>query len=67
MAAGQIRRVPVVGAGTMGHQIALECAMHSYDMNLSEIAPHMLEVASDRVKTHTVAPLTEGRLQNLQR
>lgn len=27
-----IRTVLVVGAGTMGQQIALQCAMHGYDV-----------------------------------
>jgi 3-hydroxybutyryl-CoA dehydrogenase len=62
MVTGQNRRVLVVGAGTMGQQIALQCAMHGCHVKLYDIAAHMLGVATDRVKQYTVELITKGQL-----
>ena len=40
-----IRRVLVVGAGTMGQQIALQCATHGFDVTLYDVDPAALERA----------------------
>jgi 3-hydroxybutyryl-CoA dehydrogenase len=40
-----IRRILVVGAGTMGQQISLQCALHGYDVTLYDIDPKMLDKA----------------------
>ena len=34
-----IKKILVVGAGTMGQQIALQCAMHGYEVHVYDIAP----------------------------
>jgi len=57
-----IRRVLIVGAGTMGQQISLQCAMHGYYVTLYDIAPEVLETATSQLKLYTTQFVTEGRL-----
>lgn len=45
-----VRRVLIVGAGTMGQQIGLQCVMHGYDVMLYDIAPEALETAAAQVR-----------------
>jgi 3-hydroxybutyryl-CoA dehydrogenase len=44
-----VRRVAVVGAGTMGQQIAFQCAGHGYDVVMYDVDPAALEAASARI------------------
>lgn len=44
-----LRRVCVYGAGTLGWQIALQCAYHGHDVNLFDISDKALENASQRI------------------
>jgi 3-hydroxybutyryl-CoA dehydrogenase len=46
-----LRRVCVYGAGTLGWQIALQCAYHGHDVNLFDISDKALENASQRIAT----------------
>ena len=41
-----LRTVIIVGAGTMGQQIALQCAMHGYDVAVVDVAPDVLATAA---------------------
>ncbi|HQP49155.1 MAG TPA: 3-hydroxyacyl-CoA dehydrogenase [Spirochaetota bacterium] len=45
MEVSDIKKVLVLGAGTMGQQIALQCAIHGYDVVLYDIDPEMLKKA----------------------
>lgn len=45
MEVSDIKNVLVIGAGTMGQQIALQCATHGYDVVLYDLAPEMLTKA----------------------
>lgn len=57
-----IHRVMIIGVGTMGTQIGLQCAMHGYEVTLYDIAPKMLENSLEQIKAF-VAQLTQaGRL-----
>ena len=58
----QIQRVLVIGAGTMGQQIALQCAMHGYAVNLYDIEPAMLETATAQIKMYADHLLAQQRL-----
>ena len=40
-----IQRILVIGAGTMGRQIALQCAVHGYQVHLYDIDPAGLELS----------------------
>jgi len=53
-----IRRVVIVGAGTMGQQIAFQCAGHGLDVVLYDVAPEALEGA-----TAAVAGYADGLVQ----
>ncbi|MDT8273587.1 MAG: 3-hydroxyacyl-CoA dehydrogenase [Desulfomonilia bacterium] len=44
-----IRRVLILGAGTMGQQIAFLCAMHGYEVVLYDISAEILEKAMRRI------------------
>jgi 3-hydroxybutyryl-CoA dehydrogenase len=57
-----IRCVVVVGTGTMGQQIALQCAMHGYEVIAYDIAPEALEAAHAQVKAYTSHLLNQKRL-----
>ncbi len=41
-----IRCVLIVGSGTMGQQIALQCAMHGYQVLAYDVAPQALSTAT---------------------
>ena len=51
MKASDIRRVAVVGAGLMGHGIALELAAAGYDVRLHDLTEDVLEGAMANVRT----------------
>ncbi len=44
-----IRKILIVGSGTMGQQIAFQCALHGYDVTLYDISPEALEKAREGV------------------
>lgn len=58
-----IRRVLVVGAGTMGQQIAWQCATHGYEVSLYDVAPEALARAEDTLQTFADRFVAEERLQ----
>jgi 3-hydroxybutyryl-CoA dehydrogenase len=47
-----VRRVAVVGAGTMGQQIAFQCAGHGYDVILYDVDSAALDAASGRIDAY---------------
>ena len=49
MQVDDVRRVMVLGAGTMGRQIALQCAAHGYEVVLSDTEAAMREAAPQRI------------------
>jgi 3-hydroxybutyryl-CoA dehydrogenase len=58
----EIRRVLVLGAGTMGQQIALLCAWHGYQVSLYDLGPEILERAIARITGLAQQLVAEGRL-----
>ncbi len=48
----EVRRVLVVGAGTMGQQIGFQCAGHGLDVALYDVAPGALESARGRIDAY---------------
>lgn len=61
MASQTIQRVLVIGAGTMGGQIALQCAMHGLDVSLYDNDPKALENGMARVRGYARRLVEAGR------
>jgi len=52
MSLDDVRRVTVVGAGTMGQQIAFQCAGHGYDVVIHDVESAALDAASARIDAY---------------
>jgi 3-hydroxybutyryl-CoA dehydrogenase len=63
MDAAAIQRVLVLGAGTMGGQIALQCAVHGLDVSLYDNDPQALESGMARVRGYARHLEAAGRLE----
>jgi 3-hydroxyacyl-CoA dehydrogenase len=61
MAIDDITRVAVVGAGLMGHGIALEFALAGYQVSLHDISEERLDLALRRIQEHLQALVTLER------
>ncbi len=61
MTVDEIRRVLVVGAGTMGGQIALQCAMHGLDVALYDLSADALAASMTRVRGYVAHLASQGR------
>jgi 3-hydroxybutyryl-CoA dehydrogenase len=57
-----IHRIFIIGSGTMGQQIGLQCALHAYDVTLYDIAPEALQTASAQIKTYAAGLVSQNRL-----
>ncbi len=57
----EVRRVLVVGAGTMGQQISLQCAAHGYEVAVYDSEPSALAAAIERIRAlaEQVVPAAE--------
>lgn len=62
MQAEEIRHVFVVGAGTMGQQIALQCAMHGCDVTVHDISADALQTARARIAEYATQLVGRQRL-----
>lgn len=62
----EIRRVCVVGAGAMGRQIALNTALHGYEVALTDVSEKMLEDARAFNDGWLDGRLAKGRLTGEQ-
>jgi len=58
MEVDDIQRIGIVGAGLMGHGIALQFALGGYDVRLNDVSEESLARALDNIKT-TLATLKE--------
>ena len=58
----EVHRVLVIGAGTMGQQIGLQCAWHGYTVVLYDIAPKMLDNATAQIKAYATQLVAGGFL-----
>lgn len=48
----EVRRVLIVGSGTMGQQIGFQCAGHGFDVTLYDISSTALEGARERIDAY---------------
>ena len=62
MRVDEIRRVLVVGAGTMGQQIGFQCAGHGLDVVLHDIDPGALGSASERIEAYADGLVSGGTI-----
>lgn len=62
MDAQDVRCVLIVGSGTMGQEIGLQCAMHGCNVVLYDISPNILETAMSRLEAYVSQFIAEGRL-----
>lgn len=57
-----IRCVLIVGAGTMGQQIGLQCAMRGFEVVVYDIAPEALQAARAQINTYAAQLVDHMRL-----
>jgi 3-hydroxybutyryl-CoA dehydrogenase len=62
-----VRRVAIVGAGTMGQQIAFQCAGHGFDVVVYDIDASALERASKRIDAYAEGLEASGAITSEQR
>ena len=59
-----IKHVLIVGAGTMGQQIGLQCAMYGLNVMLYDVDQDALQNALERIKSYTGQLIASGRLSS---
>ncbi len=57
-----VKNVSVVGAGNMGHQIALQCALHGFKAVGTDVIPAVLEKAEKFCDTYLASRVEKGKL-----
>jgi 3-hydroxybutyryl-CoA dehydrogenase len=57
---GDVRRILIIGAGTMGGEIGFQCARHGYDVVLYDSVPEALEAVLPRLKAYVEQFMAEG-------
>lgn len=65
MESKDIRKVLVVGGGTMGQQIAFQCAAHGYEVALYDVNEPALAVARQRLSAYADELVAGGYLKRL--
>lgn len=58
----EVKTVLVIGAGTMGSQISLQCAMHGYEVNLYDISDEMLTKGMELIQGYVNSLTGAGAL-----
>ncbi len=62
MKADEIRKVLIIGAGTMGHQIGFICALHGLDVNIYDIDSETLSRSIKRIRDLAKSFVNSGGL-----
>ncbi|MFZ5827793.1 MAG: 3-hydroxyacyl-CoA dehydrogenase family protein [Bacillota bacterium] len=57
-----VKQVAVIGAGAMGRQIALNCALHGYPTTLTDAVPAVLESAARWKTEYLEGRVAKGRI-----
>ncbi len=58
----EVKNVSVVGAGNMGHQIALQCALYGFKTVSTDVIPAVLEKAEKFCDTYLPGRVEKGKL-----
>jgi len=66
MTVDDIKKICVVGAGNMGHQISLLCAIHGYKTTCTDIIPDILKKAEKFADTYLPGRVEKGKLTKEQ-
>ncbi|MEI7990409.1 MAG: 3-hydroxyacyl-CoA dehydrogenase [Chloroflexota bacterium] len=61
-----VKRVLIIGSGTMGQEIGLQSAMYGYQVTYYDIAPEMLEKAAGRIQAILAGFVAGGHLSQEQ-
>lgn len=59
-----VKNICVVGAGNMGHQISLHCALHGYKVICTDIIPAVLESAEKFVDSYLSGRVQKGKISD---
>lgn len=59
----EVKRILAIGAGTMGHQIGLLCALHGYEVVIYDTKPEALAFARKRINALADVLVRKKRLQ----
>jgi 3-hydroxybutyryl-CoA dehydrogenase len=62
----EIKKILVIGSGTMGQQIGLVCAMNGYDVTLHDLSEELLVKAMARVRKMANGYVRAGRLSQAE-
>jgi len=62
MTVNDIKKICVVGAGNMGHQIALLCAIHGYKTTCTDVVPEVLKKAEKFADTYLPGRVEKGKM-----
>ena len=62
MTTNDIKNICVVGAGNMGHQISLLCAIHGYKTICTDIIPEILKKAEKFADTYLPGRVEKGKM-----
>lgn len=57
-----IHHILVIGAGTMGHQIAFQCAVSGYDVSVYDMFPEILKKAEERINSLSQRLMHKGHI-----
>jgi len=57
-----IKKICVVGAGNMGHQISLLCAIHGYKTTCTDVVPEILRKAEKFADTYLPGRVEKGKM-----
>lgn len=62
MTVNDIKKICVVGAGNMGHQISLLCAIHGYKTICTDVIPEVLKKAEKFADTYLPGRVEKGKM-----
>ncbi len=62
MTVDDIKKICVVGAGNMGHQISLLCAIHGYKTACTDVVPEILKKAEKFADTYLPGRVEKGKM-----
>ncbi len=66
MTADEIKQICVVGAGTMGSQIAQQCALYGFAVNLTDAKPEMIQKGLDSNRTQLQNRVNKGKMSQAE-